>query len=140
MVTRSVMVGRLVVGEMVHTPLPASHPGSLAAGMSKVMVSAPGAALASVIAYLSEPGPLSSVLVTVKVVVSAWAALPARSPDIANEATITATRRATLVGLKVAFRPATVLAIMMVYSPSRPWRWATARTKITEAPRLQISG
>ena len=68
MVTVSVTVGRLGAGEMVHTPLAESQPGSLEFGMSKVMVSAPWVVLASVIACMSEPAPLSFVLVTVKVV------------------------------------------------------------------------
>ena len=54
----SVMLGRVERGEMVCTPPP---------GMLKAMRSLPALALASRRACLSEPGPLSAVLVTVNV-------------------------------------------------------------------------
>lgn len=52
------MVGRGLANVIVRTPAP---------GMLKRMVSAPAAALASVMAWRKDPGPLFPVLVTVKV-------------------------------------------------------------------------
>jgi hypothetical protein len=57
-VTASEIVGKAVEGVIVWSPEP---------GMLKTMLSAPGWALASRIACLSEPGPLSAVLVTTNV-------------------------------------------------------------------------
>src|SRR5512135_719067 len=59
MVTSSVTPGRALAGWMSHGP---------GAGRSKVIVSAPGFALASRIAWRSDPGPESAVVVTAKVV------------------------------------------------------------------------
>jgi hypothetical protein len=59
MVTGCVMVGSGDVGKIVLTPDP---------GMLKAMVDAPAMVLLVVIADLSEPAPLSLVLVTVVVV------------------------------------------------------------------------
>jgi hypothetical protein len=53
-----VIEGRKDVGLIVFTPPP---------GMLKVIVSRPGLAFASVMAWRSDPGPLSLVFVTVKV-------------------------------------------------------------------------
>src|SRR5437773_6288123 len=59
MVTGSVIVGRKNASIIVCTPAP---------GMLKTIVSAPGLALASRIACLSDPAPMVLVLVTVKVI------------------------------------------------------------------------
>ena len=55
-VSASVIVGSAVAGEIVWTPPPV---------MAKVIVSAPEFALASVIAWRSEPAPESATVVTV---------------------------------------------------------------------------
>jgi hypothetical protein len=55
-VTGPVIVGRAEAGTIVWTPDPM---------MAKAMVSAPPLALASVIAWRSDPAPLSAVVVTV---------------------------------------------------------------------------
>ena len=69
-VSASVMIGRTDASEIVWTPLPV---------MLKSIVSAPGLALASVIACRSEPAPLSLMLVTVYVVAARCAAARQRS-------------------------------------------------------------
>src|SRR5262249_54612093 len=61
--TVSVRAGKDVCGWIVHQSLPGVF---MLSGMAKVIVSAPGAAFASRIACRSEPGPPSSVVVTVK--------------------------------------------------------------------------
>ena len=61
-VTGSVISGRADAGEMVWTPAP---------GIANTMMSAPGFALASRIAWRSDPAPLSAVLVTVSVAAAA---------------------------------------------------------------------
>ena len=58
MVIGVAMIGSSESGVIVCTPAP---------GMAKAIVSGPGLALASSIAWRSEPGPVSSVFVTVKV-------------------------------------------------------------------------
>src|SRR3954462_14565991 len=58
MTTGSAIVGRLVEIGIVWTPAP---------GMSNAIVSSPKWALASVIAWWSDPAPVSAVLVTGKV-------------------------------------------------------------------------
>ena len=70
MITGSVICGRPVSGVIVCTPAP---------GMLKAMVSTPPvglvAALASTITWRSDPGPLSSVLITVNVASSSRASI-----------------------------------------------------------------
>jgi hypothetical protein len=68
------IAGSPVVGVMVHTPLP-SQPAPVT---PKAIVSRPAAALASRIAWRSEPAPESLVLVTVKVAASIEADASAR--------------------------------------------------------------
>src|SRR6188508_1595265 len=60
-VTGSVVLGSHVVSTIVWTPAP---------GMLKSIVSAPGLAFASVIAWRSDPAPESALVVTVKVAAS----------------------------------------------------------------------
>ena len=87
MVTGPVTVGNCDAGAMVCTSVPA---------MLKFMVSAPVVLLASRIACLSEPAPLSSVLVTVKVV-EAWAGFAASE----NAAISAASRRPRAIILTI---------------------------------------
>jgi hypothetical protein len=78
MMTGDVIVGRPDGTSMVCTPLP---------GMLKVIVSVPAAVLASVMAWRSDPAPLSAVLVTVYVVAVAPAAQSDRIKAIRAERT-----------------------------------------------------
>src|ERR671933_265391 len=87
---------------MVQTLLSASQLGSMMLGMLKSMVSAAALALALVIASLSEPAPLSSVLVTVKV--EAWAGLAA-SPKKKKSATTTTPAKANNLALLARISP-----------------------------------
>ncbi len=95
---------------MVWTPSP---------GMAKVIRSTAGLALASRIACLSEPGPLSAVVVTTKLRLENWSTIvaPATEPSVVKSTVSTPSMSASASGVTVSVADAWPAGMRMSKMP-----------------------